>query len=312
MKTSLTILLLSAVSCLAMAQLYRTTHIDAEITVVDPEGKPVEGANVRLGFPRYGEGRKDVMVNGMTDKDGLIRLNGEAEQVYNIHVQCDGFYQHREPKRTIATPSEIERYAKGLQRVRIELRPIINPVVGLGQLVERRKIPAFDTDLGFDLFVGDWVAPHGNGSSTDFILRFSGRFNSVRDYDQSVQMRFPLSGDGISPIKVEYQHGSALHYPYEAPTEGYAPERVWRTWHTGKQADRGVDPNAAYIIRFRTELDEQGNVKRALYGILGRDLQFGGDGRDGFMITFSYLVNPDWSRNIEFDPHGSFQNTKKN
>jgi len=313
MNTRNAILLLGvAASCAGMAQLHRTTRIEVEVTVVSIAGAPIQDAEVLLGLPRYGGGRKDAGVRGKTNKEGIVRLVGEAEQDYVIGVQCEGFYPHREPRRALVTPPEMEKYAKGLQRLRIELRPIVNPIVGIGRLIERRKIPAFGTDLGFDLFVGDWVTPHGSGTTTDFILRFSGHFNSVRDYDQSVLMRYPLAGDGILPIRVDYQHGSALHYPYEAPADGYAPEKTWRTWHTGTQAERGVDPHAAYIIRFRTELDEQGKVKRALYGVLGRDLQFGGDGRDGFTITFSYLLNPDWSRNIEFDAVKSFQNTKRN
>jgi hypothetical protein len=275
--------------------------------VVESDGSPVEGAEVTLGFPRYGGGRKDVMVKKRTDKNGFVRLEGEAEQDYDISVRADGYYQHTEPSRAILSQSEIVKYAKGLQKVRVALRPIVNPVIGIGRLIERRRIPAFDTDLGFDLFAGDWVAPHGNGTTTDFILRFSGYFTTVRDYDQSVQMRFPLPSDGILPIRVDYQHGSTFDYPYEAPADGYSPEKTWRTWHNGKQAHRGVGPNAAYIIRFRSEVNEHGKVKRAMYGILGRDLQFGGDGRDGFTVTFSYMINPDWSRNMEFDAEKSFE-----
>ncbi len=82
MKTRISILLLgAATSCVAMAQLFRATRIEAEVTVVDLGGAPVEDAEVRIAFPRYGGSRPDVVVRAMTDKAGLALLHGEAETV---------------------------------------------------------------------------------------------------------------------------------------------------------------------------------------------------------------------------------------
>lgn len=308
MKATITIFLLSAaVSCVAMAQFQRTTRIEAEVTVVDSKGSPVEGAEVTLGFPRYGGGRKDVMVKKQTDKNGSVRLEGEAEQDYDISVRAAGYYQHHEPSRAILSPAEIEKYTKGLQRIRVELRPIANPVIGIGRFMVGIRIPEVGQEMGFDAEIGDFVPPLGKGKATDFIFVMRGRFDSATDYEQTFEIKTVRPMDGIVPFRKRPHPGSAFRYDYEAPLAGYVPSKLWHRQRKGNKASEDDDPNAAYYFRIRSELDENGQVKRALYGIIAKDCLFGHDKPGEFFFTFSYLLNTDWNRNMEFDSEKSHE-----
>jgi hypothetical protein len=106
---------------------------------------------------------------------------------------------------------------------------------------------------------------------------------------------------------------TALTMPRFAPAEGYEPN-----WWDGKirglrkgfpEDQRGpgkeLAPFAPYFLRIRSELDEHGNLVKALYGkIIKRDYSIGWS--PGFKnspptIAFIYYVNPDGTRNVEFD-----------
>lgn len=308
MKPRIIILLCSAaISCVAMAQLNRTTRIEAEVAVVDPLGTPIEGAEVAITFPRYGGSRPYRTETALTDKTGIARLHGEAEMDYVMGVRHEGYYQHREPRRDLSYESVREQYAKGLQRVRIELRPIVNPVVGISRFFEGIRIPEVEREMGFDVEVGDFVPPLGKGKTADFVFVLRGRFDSITDYDQTFEIGTVRPMDGILLFRQRPHPGSAFRYEYEAPLDGYGPSKAWHRQRKGNHATQDDDPNAAYFFRIRSELDENGKVIRALYGIISKDCRFGHDKPGEFAFNFSYLLNTDWNRNMEFDTQKSHE-----
>lgn len=155
-------------------------------------------------------------------------------------------------------------------------------------------IPEFNKPLGFDLIIGDWVAPYGSGLNTDII--FTGRLDkrAANDSDYTLTVSFPRVGDGIQEFTIpESEKGSELRSPHEAPAEGYKAEWVQtKTRRPGKQLQTNWDMNRNYFFRVRTKLDDKGNVVSARYGKIYGDF-----------MTFSYYLNPTPnSRNIEFAP----------
>ena len=65
-----------------------------------------------------------------------------------------------------------------------------------------------------------------------------------------------------------------------------------------------------YIFRIRSE-EEDGKLVKALYGKIHGDIRF--DPREGKAgaISFKYYLNPDYTRNLEFDPKRNlFKNLK--
>jgi hypothetical protein len=155
-------------------------------------------------------------------------------------------------------------------------------------------MPAFDTRVGFDLMVGDWIAPFGKGATTDMI--FMGHFDKRADgeSDYTLTVSFPNPGDGVEQFSVpDAEKGSDLRSPHEAPSDGYQPQWVQTdNRKPGKPVETSRDENRNYFLRVHTVLDEKGNVKSALYGKIYGDF-----------MQFRYYLNPTPNdRNIEFDP----------
>jgi hypothetical protein len=214
-----------------------------------------------------------------------------------------GYYATQGPWRGINDEKSFQKYAVGVQKIDLELRPIRNPIGGISNAV-RIKLPAFDRALGFDLEAGDWVAPFGNGTVSNLIFTVGGYFKGLNDYDQSLTLTFTNPGDGIMLTKIAPRVGSTFKFPYEAPLNGYEPRRVWTKTFNGKTEATNIDGSGEtnYIFRVRTELDEKGNVRRALYGVIAGEVIIGGNNEIGRNVSFTYALNPDWTRNIEFDP----------
>lgn len=277
--------------------------ITIEAHVHDLDGKPVEGATVRLALPRYRLGDRDQWSDATTNADGVARVSGVAQQDYEVDVDKAGYYHTTGPHRAVDTDIGLRRYAEGVQKIDLELRPIRNPISGIAKAV-RIKLPAFDRPLGFDLEAGDWVAPFGNGTVADLIFTVGGYFKGLNDYDQSLTLTFTNPGDGILLTKIAPRTGSLFKFPYEAPLNGYEPRRVWTKTFNGKTEATNIDSSGEtnYIFRVRTELDEKGNVRRALYGIVVSEVVIGGNNEIGRNVSFTYALNPEWTRNIEFDP----------
>lgn len=286
--------------------------ITAEVRVFDPEKHPVEGATVNITFPRYQIGdqpRENYQsVDAQTDKEGLAVLSGTAQADYVVSVTKQGYYRTQGPRGVLNTETGLKKYGVGLQKIDLELRPKIYPILGIQKGVDRWPLPRTDgTPLGFDLEVGDWVAPFGKGKSSDFIFTVGGYFNSLNDFNDSLTLNFSNRGDGIIPFMHPRDVGSALRWPYEAPLDGYESQRVWRRFSNGEThtVSRDKSGELNYLFRVRTELDERGKVRRAMYGVISYEVVFGGNNEIGRNLSFTYALNPDWTRNLEFDPEKS-------
>jgi len=278
--------------------------ITVKADVHDPEGNPVEGAVVHLSLPRYRLGDRNEWVDAATNAAGMAIASGIAQQDYHVSVNKIGYYSTSGPHRGIDTDKGFKQYAVGVQEIHLELRPIRNPIVGISKDVDRLRIPAFDKLIGFDLEAGDWVAPYGKGKVADFIFNVGGYFKGLNDYDQSLTLSFSKHGDGIMQFKKPKQLGSSLKWPYEAPLSGYESQRVWRKTFDGKKRTTNLDNRGDMnnLFRVRTELDEHGNVRRAMYGVISNEVVIGGNNEIGRNVSFTYALNPDWTRNLEFDP----------
>lgn len=296
-----------SVRCAAQGLMLPAVPITITVQVRDPEGLPVEGATVYLALPRYRPGDKNVETTGMTDKEGSVTLSGVAQQDYILSVTKNGYYRTQGPHRAINSETGRRQYATGLQKIDLELRPVRDPIVGISRDVNRQTLPVTGGPIGFDLEVGDWVSPHGKGRISDFVFELDGRFTARRDYDQKFILQFSRPQDGVIVFKHPTNIGSALKWPYEAPLLGYEPSRTWSLKWSPVEGGRGTTIDLSgetnYLFRVRSEVDEQGNVVRAMYGVVSGDfIPVGGNSEIGRNVSFTYALNPDWTRNLEFDP----------
>lgn len=300
-------LFLSAGCAIARELAMPAVPITVEARVRDPDGRAVEGATVHLSLPRYRSGDKNQEAEAKTDNEGVATASGIAQQDYSVSVEKTGYYPTQGPSRDINSDTGRQRYTVGVQKIDLELRPIRNPVTGISRDVDRLPLPKTDGPMGFDLIEGDWVAPYGKGGVADLVFKLDGRFTSNRDYEQAFTLSFSNPHDGIVSYHRPRQLGSALKWPYKAPLAGYSSSRSWTLSWSPKEDGRGTTVDLSgetnYIIRVRSEADKNGNLIRAMYGVVSSDfIPVGGNNEIGRNVSFTYALNPDWTRNIEFDP----------
>lgn len=269
------------------------------IKVVGEDDKPIAGANVSVQYdvqtppdsnqPEFGEVKGVTDDNGMfaashTDSSWDLGFTAEKPGYYGAHWGCHLYLPGQfNPKIT----------ANGTPTFTLMLKKIVNPIPMDAKRLNTH-VPALDKPIGFDLMAGDWVGPYGKGTHSDIL--FTGHFDkrSGGESDFTLTVSFPNPGDGIQGFTVpDSQKGSALRSPTEAPAEGYRSQWVQTdNRKPGRPIETNRDPNRNYFFRVRTVLDENGNVKSALYGKVYGDF-----------MEFSYYLNPKPNdRDIEFDP----------
>jgi hypothetical protein len=231
-------------------------------------------------------------VEGLTDTDGLLMTSHEANGsiALGFGVEKVGFYSARQGYE-LAQRAESDP-ARWNPKVTLLLRKIGHPISMYAKRVNL-GMPVFDKPVGFDLMVGDWIAPYGKGLSADIL--FTGHLDKMSDgaLDYTLTVSFPNTGDGIQEFKIsELEQTSALRSAHEAPIEGYSAR--WTQTDNrkpGRPAVTSRDENRSFYYRVRTVLDEKGKVKSALYGKIYGDF-----------MQFQYYLNPTPSdRNVEFD-----------
>ncbi len=282
---------------LCMTALAVTLWPEAKITVhiIDDDKQPVEAANVHIGFEAVsGKGEKR---DGVTDAKGIFEVTtNTAFRIYARVTKTNYYtseavyeYQLGQLNGLKIMPQKWEPYNAVID---VPFRKIINPIPMYARRVNI-AIPEFGKPLGFDLSMGDWIAPHGAGKTTDMIFTAELNKKAERDFDYTLVVSFPNKGDGIQTFEAPYNYGSELKSPHQAPEGGYQPQWVQSRSQVPDQPEKSnYDLKRNYFIRVRTVLDEKGNVKSANYGKIYGD----------FMSFVSYL-NPTFKdRNVEFDP----------
>lgn len=292
--------------------------------VVDDEGEPVEGAQFGCNWGSRGFAAPDYgQIKGVTGPDGVIVVVGKSVfNEFNYHAEKSGYY----PVRSVGYDRPLfERRLSGRWKpwnptVELTLKQVRNPVPMYARKVTT-EIPVKGIPVGFDLQEGDWVKPYGRGRTEDVRITGRGEVWGDRNYDGEINLVFLGAGNGMLAYDVAKPDGSVLRMPYEAPSTGYTP--VW-TWKTKRSydAEKMVDVERIdeppktrnFFFRVRTIVDGQGNVVQAWYGKIHGPVYVGLRGRGGLPgVSFTYYLNPDGTRNVEFDPKRNlFKPTKPN
>jgi len=188
--------------------------------------------------------------------------------------------------------------------VTVVVRQVVNPIPMYAKRVET-IIPATNQICGFDLKVGDWVAPYGKGIVCDFLFEVKQRITSSEDYEAILNMSFSNRYEGFQVIQDTIKE-SLFHSPR------FASESNYQTNYTvshGKDPVKGYygtlvgDIKKSHFFRIRSVLDEKGNLKEALYGKTLGDVGIGGVAAKQVRVAFTYYLNPTPNdRNLEFDP----------
>jgi hypothetical protein len=278
---------------------------DATITVLDETGQPMANAEVEMSWyvrrPDNSTGYSKA--DALTDTNGVCRIAHEANGsiALTFTAKKTGYYAT-----TIGYP--LAQLSDGnpnkwKQNVTLVLKPVKHPIPMYVNRVDigHRKKPAYDKPVGFDLTVGDLVAPYGKGGTTHML--FTWHLDKDKDiplgeeragWESKLKISFPNAGDGIQEFDVAEDRKSELRSAQESPLEGYLPELIKiQSWHHDRAATNNFDHiHKNYYVRVQTVLDEKGNIKSARYG------KIYGDFEEAILTYLNPTAN---SRDLEFD-----------
>lgn len=263
--------------------------------VTDAEtGEPVAAAVAGITFtiPNGQGGATDVNRTGLTDANGYFRAVDDTMPYISAGARKPGYY--KTGVNVDLKPTLKDAYAEELL-VPIILKPIVNPIPMYARKHARFEVPRINEHLGFDLISFDWLPPYGRGTVPDFIFTLTENISDTAS--KTLIITFSNIDDGIAPIDIDPKEGSALRLPATAPESGYVP--IWT-----RVANKRYLPKkeANYFFRIRTVKDGP-TIRSALYGKIHGDIGVDTINSKTALIFLTYYLNPDGTRNVEFDPN---------
>lgn len=275
------------------------------VKVVDEDGRPVPNVPVSAGF--VAEEKRDI--SGATDSNGIFAAECEkvmsGEAGFSIDRNLAAYYPTYAGLRL--TKIINGRWEPWNPVITAVVRRIVTPIPMYVKRVET-KIQTTNQCFGYDLAAGDWATPEGRGSRSDLVFRVNGYWNNHRDNDSVLTLSFSRAADGVreDPFKAT---GSSFTMSRMATNEGYRSSIQWRKARAIREGignDVKVDElkeAPGYLFRIRSETNEVGVLTNACYGKIHPGIEFGGAGKDGCYLKFTYYLNPAPNdRNLEFDP----------
>jgi hypothetical protein len=274
------------------------------VSVVDENRQPIENADVSLGFG-------DSSVKGVTDVNGLFTGEGRCNiSGIGSTITKDGYYWGFAPTPNFRERDEILNHWKPWgETCTTVLRPVGKPVALYAKKVQA-NIPILGEPCGYDLEVGDWVAPHGKGMNKDLI--FTIRNKEVRDagnFDAQGEMTFKQPLDGLQETSIpDIGKNSVFRWKRQAPETGYEPKFLlqntwWESLHQKpvRSFKFGGKEWEGYFFRVRT-VEQDGKIVSAHYGKIRGGIEIEPRESKTCTIIFTYYFNPTpLDRNLEWD-----------
>ncbi len=288
----------------------------AKITeqAVDESGAPIEGVNASISFRSLKTnnpwtGQKSQSIQGITDKEGKHTASNPTLNSVGIGAWHDDYYSSS----TEYTFSDKNgsKWTPYNPTVMLVLRKIENPAAMWAKNLSKVEIPAVGNPVGYDLLKGDRVVPHGKGTISDLLFTLELDLKDGWNYSGNLKVEMPNDGDGFTPIPDASKHTeSRFILPRYAPIEGYSSdlmvEQIIQKDTNTYSLNSSIKERNVFI-RLRTVKDEDGNVKEALYGKITNHKSANTPIRwrivkgEQIYVEFTYYVNPDKTRNMEYD-----------
>jgi hypothetical protein len=254
---------------------------------------PVPGALAGITFTVPGDrgAAVDLLRSGLTDANGDFHATENTMFYIGAGAQKTGYY--KTGVGVDLQPTLKDTYGEDLV-VPILLKPIVNPIAMYARRRARLEIPTIKEPVGFDLLSFDWLPPYGKGVVAD--LLFTLIENLPDKSSKTLSLSFSNIDDGIMPVDGDSKQGSALRMPRTAPEEGYQSQ-----WVRVVDARYAPKENRNYFYRIRTVRDGT-KIRSAMYGKIHGDIGVDTINSKTALVFLSYYLNPDGTRNVEFDP----------
>ena len=283
-----------------------------KVNVHDEEGKPVTNAVVnvktlkRLVGVNANPGDYRMIV-ACADTNGVVTVKFDAVASDSTYwLSADGYYSppyhdvHYKMKKDHLFYIEFAEHEK---EESIILRKIKNPIPMYRHCINGAKyLPPENGDFGYDMKIGDWVAPLGRGEVADFYIR--------KNYDEkarSTKSALFFKGKGNGAYKMKAFVDSEFRSCYVADTNAVFGTlfryEYWTHDHVNPKDGShrtevcDVDADECLILRTRCRFDEKGNLVSCHYSkIYGKIEIF------GWLNFMSSAFNPTPNdANLEFD-----------
>lgn len=267
------------------------------ILVVDEEGKPMKGISVGIGFEKNtGSGTKGIPVRGVTDATGKFTAKHNTLNVVQYRAYMDGFYESLGEYRF--KNEAAKKWQPWNPEIKVVLRKIQNQIPMYARRFDK-VLPLKDKDIGCDLIANDWVMPYGKGTHSDIIFHLKKNYSNDDDYNAELFVKFTGKKDGYIKYDLNMYNGSEFKLPRYAPTDGYQKEFLRHVVKSpGKAINDDRNDNVGYVFCIRSS----GANGNAMYGKIQRDIELRAMGPGTAGVAFTYYLNPDHTRNLEFDP----------
>lgn len=292
-----------------------------KIIVLEEDGVPIEGVDIEIGgssdalILSNGAGALRDEVKGRTNSHGVFRTRRRLSSIPSSYCKIfkQGYYIAEGSADTM-----LHREDGALKAVmQAPKNPLPLFVKRIGRKLGSDAILANGESFAYDLVKGDFMPPFGEGQHADIVfLRlpqeyigegFNGRDLRAPRYKNTIKAIF--QGDEANGMAVmPSPDAQAFLRIRTAPEGGYLRELSFsESMAYDLQHREGLDRNRCFCFRIRTERDEGGKIKSALYGKMYGDLGFLLDGEDRWMkkvggISFLYYLNPTPNdRNLEWD-----------
>jgi 5-hydroxyisourate hydrolase-like protein (transthyretin family) len=168
--------------------------------------------------------------------------------------------------------------------------------------------------LEFDMKMGDWLPPVGNGKIADVrftrlppedlglggdtIIGFRKRFRNA------VAVHFPGADNGLVEVKTRLDDGLKIR---RAPESGYGSDYVaWLSRGKDYQPQTSYEPKRCFCFRIRTRRNEKGEIVDAHYGKIYGDIHIVSKNIPKYIpivsVQFLYYLNlNNLDRNLEWN-----------
>lgn len=295
---------IAIISCFAVLMFGLDAHAlfkSAKVTllVVNEDGVPLKGVDAGVSFEKNtGSGTDSNAQRGITDALGQFTATGSCNGHIGYGARKEGFY--RSHYDYDFDDLGVFGWEPWNPELKVLMRRVENPVPMYARHA-KIKLPVIGKEVGFDLIKYDWVTPYGSGLNADFIFYLERRFSNRNDYEGKLDIKFQNSNDGIVKISESFSNGSQFKLPRYAMGNGFLPAHSMETSQnpSGKWVE-GYQQNDCYIFRVRSEVKD-GKLIKAMYGKIRGPIKF--EPRiDPTEVYFTYYLNPDYTRNLEFDP----------
>lgn len=266
------------------------------LKVVDEVGDAVADVDVRGGF--WNNGAKGHGFNTKTDHDGFVQLSDTCYADMHCELEKAGYYQTALIYNFFQAGFDCARGGRWIPwnpTVEVVIKRIRRPVaMYVRDQGEGTALPLVGVPMGYDLSVGDLVAPYGRGKTRDFDVTFFR--DGTNRFWTSLELVLSNQDSYAGFYKVPCDSYSVFRSPYHADTNDVYQHEVCFTFRhpggKGRYVDGTMRATDCLVLRTRTRSDAQGRLVGAHYGKIYGPLDFGLSDKSPGTMNIRHYFNP--------------------